>query len=178
VQPFLVTGSNGKWGIARPVPGILALNTSEDAFITVLSCPSAGSCSAAGSYTDNTGHSWPFVVTEKNGTWDNAAQAPGVAKLSGPSGFGEINSLSCSAPGNCAAAGQYNDSTDHSQAFVIVQRKGTWSAAVNVPGLSALNKDDSAAAAVVSCHPPSGCSAGGFYHDASGRQEPFVLITR
>lgn len=178
VEAFVVTQPSGKWGTARQVPGTLALNAGQDAFITSLSCASAGNCSAAGSYTDSTGHGWPFVVTEKNGKWGTAAPAPGVHRLSGLGGFGEINSVSCASAGNCAGVGQYNDSTSHSQAFVITQRGGTWSAAIKVPGLPVLNKGDSASAAVVSCRAPAGCTAGGFYHDAFGRQEIFVLTRR
>lgn len=108
---------------------------------------------------------------------------PGVSKLSGLGGFGEINSVSCVSAGNCAGAGQYNDPTSHSQAFVIVQRNGTWSAATKVPGLLALNKGDNAEATMVSCHPPVGCTAGGSTTTtttaaAAGRQEPFVLTTQ
>lgn len=163
VEAFIVTQPNSRWGTARQVPGTLALNAGQDAFITSLSCVSAGNCSAAGSYTDSTGHSWPFVVSDKNGKWGTAAPAPGVRKLSGLGGFGEINSLSSASAGNCAGVGQYNDSTSHSQAFVITQRGGTWSFAIKVPGLATLNRGDSASAAVVSCRAPAGCTAGGFY---------------
>jgi hypothetical protein len=112
------------------------------------------------------------------GKWGTAAPAPGVRKLSGLGGFGEINSVSCASAGNCAGAGQYNDSTSHSQAFVIVQRNGTWSATSKVPGLATLNKGQNASAAVVSCRAPTGCSAGGLYHDPFSRQEPFVVARR
>ena len=178
VQAFVVTQRNGAWRTAEQVPGTLTLNTGQDAFMTSVSCASTGNCSAAGSYTDSLGHAWPFVVTQKNGQWKSAIPAPGVAGLSGLGGFGEINSLSCASAGNCAGAGQYDDLVSRTQAFVIVQRNGTWSAAVKVPGLLALNKGDSAAAAAVSCHAPAGCTAGGFYYDGSGRQEPFVVATR
>jgi len=178
VQAFVVTEVNSTWGTALQVPGTNTLNSGQDAVITSLYCASAGNCSAAGSYTDSLGHTWPFVASEKNGTWGNAVRAPGVQKLSGIGGFGEINSVSCVSAGNCAGAGQYNDSTSHSQAFVIVQSNGTWSGAIKVPGLLALNKGHSAAAAVVSCHAPAGCVVGGFYHDGSSRQEPYVLARR
>jgi hypothetical protein len=178
VQAFVVTEANGRWGSAQQVPGSATLNAGQDAYLSSLSCASAGNCTAAGSYTDGLGHSWPFVVTEKSGKWGGAVPAPGVHGLSGLGGFGEINSLSCASAGNCAGAGQYDDSTSHSQAFVIVQRNGTWGTASKVPGLGALDKDDSAATAAVSCRAPATCVAGGFYHDASGRQEPFVLTRR
>jgi hypothetical protein len=172
-----VTEANGIWGSARQVPGILNLNTSQIGFVTSVSCASPGNCTAAGSYTDHLGHIWPFVVSEKNAKWGKALSAPGVIRLSGIGGFGQINSVSCASAGNCAGAGQYDDSTSHSQAFVIVQSKGTWTAATKVPGLSALNKGN-AEADVVSCDAPAGCSAGGIYHNVRAGQEVFVLATR
>jgi hypothetical protein len=175
VQAFVATQVKGKWGAAQQVPGTGTLNAGQDALITTLSCASPGNCSAAGSYADNLGHSWPFVVSEKSGAWKNAVPAPGVQKLSGTGAFGEINSVSCVSPGNCAGAGQYNDPSGHFQAFVIGQRNGAWSAAIKVPGLATLDKDHSSAAAVVSCRAPASCTAGGFYTDGSGRQEVFVL---
>lgn len=175
VQAFVVNEVNGKWGNAGQVPGTGILNASQDAYITALSCSSAGSCGAAGEYVDGAGHTWPFVVTEKNGTWGKAVAAPGIPELSGIGGFGVINSLSCLSPGNCAGAGQYDDSTSRGQAFLIAENNGRWGGAIKVPGLLALNKDNSADAAVVSCHAPAGCTAGGLYHDASGRQELFVI---
>ena len=178
VQAFVATEVNGQWGTARQVPGTVTFNAGQDALVTSLSCASAGNCSAAGSYSDSTGHSWPFVVSDKNGKWGTAVPAPGVHKLSVPFGFGEINALSCASAGDCVGAGQYDDSSSHQQAFVIVQSNGTWSAAIKVPGLLALNKDNSAAAAVVSCRAPATCVVGGFYHDAFGRQEPFVIARR
>ncbi len=175
-QGFVVAERNGTWGAAGEVPGLGTLNLGGFAKVTVVSCASPGNCSAAGSYTDSLGHIWPFVVAEKNAKWGTAVPTPGVSALSGLGGFGEINAVSCVSAGNCAAAGQYDDPTSHSQAFVIVQRNGTWSSATKVPGLAALNKGDNAGTAVVSCRAPAGCTAGGFYHDNSARTEPFVLV--
>ncbi len=55
---------------------------------------------------------------------------------------------------------------------------GFASGATSVPGLSALNKDHSAAAAVVSCHAPADCVAACWYHDNHGRQQAFVIATQ
>jgi hypothetical protein len=45
---------SGSWGAAQEVPGTAALNVSG-AGIDAMSCPSAGYCSAAGTYEDATG---------------------------------------------------------------------------------------------------------------------------
>jgi hypothetical protein len=53
-------------------------------------------------------------------TWGDAQEVPGSGALNA-SGFGTVNSVSCPAPGDCAAGGTYEDSSQHSQAFVVNQ---------------------------------------------------------
>jgi len=53
-----------------------------------------------------------------------------------------------------------------------------WGAAEEVPGTAALNAGGSAAVSAVSCWRPGGCAAGGFYTDASGHRQAFVVIQR
>ena len=62
VEPFVVGETNGTWGKAEEVPGIAALNY-LNAQITSVSCASAGSCSAAGWYTDSSFHLQAFIVS-------------------------------------------------------------------------------------------------------------------
>jgi hypothetical protein len=151
------------------------LNTGSDAGISAVSCATPGSCTAAGSYLTNLQKTWPFVLTEKNGHWGNAARAPGVTKLSAR-GFAEIFALSCASPGNCAAVGEYVDAADHDQALAISQRNGAWGNAIEVPGTHKLNKGN-AFGTVVSCRGRT-CTAAGFYHDSRSRQEVFVVKGR
>jgi hypothetical protein len=63
-QSFVVDEVNGTWGNAIEVPGSATLNTGGFASVYSLSCPSAGNCSAGGSYSDGSGHAQAFVVTE------------------------------------------------------------------------------------------------------------------
>ncbi len=51
-QPFVVTQTNGRWGTAKEVPGIAAVNEPDWAWgsTTLIACPSAGNCTAAGEY--------------------------------------------------------------------------------------------------------------------------------
>jgi len=60
----VVNQADGTWGTAEEVPGTATLNTGGGAGINSLSCAPAGNCSAAGSYTDRTGHSQAFVVSQ------------------------------------------------------------------------------------------------------------------
>ena len=60
--PFVVSEVNGTWGPAKAVA--TALNTGGSGRIESVSCASAGNCSAGGGYTDSSGHSQAFVVSQ------------------------------------------------------------------------------------------------------------------
>jgi hypothetical protein len=62
-QGFVVSQRNGRWGRAIEVPDLGALNKG-DADVSEVSCASAGSCTAGGSYTDRHHHSQGFVVSQ------------------------------------------------------------------------------------------------------------------
>ena len=49
---FVATEKNGRWGKAIAVPGLAALNTTNDAQVYSVSCGAAGSCAAGGYYLD------------------------------------------------------------------------------------------------------------------------------
>jgi hypothetical protein len=55
---------------------------------------------------------------------------------------------------------------------------GVWGGAVEVPGLGALNKGAEAGVQSVSCASAGICAAGGFYRDASGHLQAFVVSER
>src|SRR5579863_2977907 len=77
-QPFVVSERNGHWGQELEVPGLAALNTGAAAYVFSVSCPSAGNCTAGGSYSYNedSGASRAFLVSERNGRWDRATEVP------------------------------------------------------------------------------------------------------
>jgi hypothetical protein len=95
-----------------------------------------------------------------SGTWGTARELPGAAALN-RGGYAEVNSVSCSSPGNCSAGGWYTDSSRRTRAFIVSEVKGTWHAAVEVPG-TGFSKGE-AAVSSVSCASAGNCSAGGFY---------------
>jgi hypothetical protein len=107
------------------------------------------------------------------GTWGTAQQVPGTAALN-KGGHAEITSVSCAKAGNCSAGGFYVDASFDLQVFVAGEVKGVWGQAEEVPGTAALNKGGLAQITSVSCAKAGNCSAGGFYRDASGRQQAFV----
>ena len=51
VDPFIVSETNGTWGLANTVAGMPNLNVGQNAGATSVSCASAGSCAAGGLYS-------------------------------------------------------------------------------------------------------------------------------
>jgi hypothetical protein len=71
--------------------------------------------------------------------------------------------VSCAAPGDCSAGGDYGSSASSEQAFVVTESHGQWGTAIEVPGSAALNVGGEAETESVSCAAPGHCSAGGYY---------------
>jgi hypothetical protein len=110
---FIVGEQHGAWGSAEPVPGLARLTKTGDDQINSVSCTSAGTCTAAGIYDEQSTleqglvYELAFVVTERHGTWGSAEPVPGLAALY-TGGLAAISSLWCGSAGNCSAGGFYN----------------------------------------------------------------------
>jgi hypothetical protein len=101
--------------------------------------------------------------------WGHAESVPGLAALNTyGGGLTGVNSISCSAPGDCTAGGEYSTGSSETngwiqQAFVVTESNGTWGKAQEVPGTGGLNQGDWATVTSVSCASPGNCAAGGYY---------------
>jgi hypothetical protein len=173
-QAFVVDETAGTWGKAKKVPGTASLNVGGDAYVLSLSCASAGNCAAGGSYEDSSGHTQAFVVDETPGTWGNAEEVPGTAKLN-KGGGAYVSSVSCGSAGNCAAGGNYVDNSGYDQVFVVDEMAGTWGNAEEVPGTASLNVGGLAFNLSLSCASAGNCAAAGTYEDSSGYNPMFVV---
>jgi hypothetical protein len=177
LEAFVVTERNGRWGRAIEVPGSARLAVTGFGDISAMSCPRPGDCTAGGEYGvagPSEGASHALVVTERNGRWGRAIEVPGSARLD-VLGQGNVESVSCAAPGDCSAGGVYLDGNDNYQAFVVTERHGRWDKAIEVPGSARLNVSGIAEIASVSCTGVGDCSAGGYYGDSASGQQAFVV---
>jgi hypothetical protein len=165
--------AGGTWHTTQEVPGTGTLNKGGSGQVQSVSCASAGNCSAGGYYTDRSGHYQVFVVSEVRGRWHTAVEVPGTAALN-KGGRANIYSVSRASAGNCAAGGQYVDSSYAGQAFVASEVHGTWHTAIEVPGTAALNTSGGAWISSVSCASAGACSVGGTYRDKSKHLQAFV----
>ena len=176
-QGFVVSERNGAWGKAVPVPGLGALNLGGSAQVSSVSCASAGNCVAGGGYEAGSTLTQAFVASEVNGRWGKAIEVPGSGALN-TGGSASVISVSCPSAGNCAAGGDYRDSSSNLQPFVVSERNGVWGKAIEVPGLATLNKVNAELSAGLSCGSAGNCAAGGLYSDGSGHTQAFVASER
>jgi hypothetical protein len=165
-QAFVVNQTNGVWGKVAEVPGTAGLNTGGAAWVDSISCPSAGNCSAGGLYSAGSlNDEQAFVATEKKGVWGNAQAVPGLAALN-VGRDAEFYGISCAAPGDCAAGGQYGSKKNYSdvnQAFVVSETGGVWGSAAEVPGTASLDTGSDGLLQSVDCATAGHCSAIGVY---------------
>ena len=174
LQGFVVSETNGVWGQAEAIPGLVALNTDAQAEVTSVSCGAPGDCSAGGNYQTPFSRQHGFVVSEKGGVWGQAEEVPGLAALNQRLLAG-VRSVSCAGAGECAAGGFYEGKAGRVQGFVVSERNGVWGQAKPVPGLAALNTGGLAEVTPVSCARPGDCSAGGDYAQAGPNEQGFVV---
>ncbi len=131
-EGLLLTETAGTWatGVQASLPANAAAN--PDAFVGSVSCASAGDCSAVGGYTDSSGDSEGLLWTGSSGVWATGVQASLPANA-GSQPFPDLNSVSCASAGNCAVAGDYDDSSGHSQGLLLGESSGTWATGVQAP---------------------------------------------
>ncbi|HKD88305.1 MAG TPA: hypothetical protein VKB62_07215, partial [Streptosporangiaceae bacterium] len=113
------------------------------------------------------------VAAATSGIWGNAQEIAGLSQLN-VGLFAELNSVSCSSPGECGAGGTYTDAIGP-QALVVSEHDGAWSTPQKVPGTAALNAGGWAEVTSVSCASPGNCTAGGYYTDAGNSRQAFVV---
>jgi len=148
----------------------LALVTAAAALCSVLL--------AGGSAATSAGAAATARAAAPAATWGTAAEIPGSNRLN-KGGQAGIGSVSCATSTVCSAGGSYTTAfiagVPTVQAFVVNKTGGTWRKAEQVPGTATLNAGGRARTTSLSCSAAGNCSAGGYYTDASGRQQAFVV---
>jgi len=114
------------------------------------------------------------AVPATSGGWGTAVEVPGTASLN-VGGLAIVTAVSCAAPGSCTAGGDYFDSSGDQQVFVASQVKGTWGAAVEVPGPANLPAGGNADVDSVSCAAVGSCTIAGDYQYGASHEQVFVV---
>lgn len=159
---FVVNETRGVWGEAQELAGPATFE-GGGAGVDSISCAAPGDCSAGGTFPVSvTGHVEPsFVVNETHGVWGRVQRVAGLKRLN--FGESELRSMSCGAPGNCSAVGQFQQKGGTTRAYIVSESKGVWGKAILVPGLDTLNGKHLSSLTTISCASKGDCTAGGSY---------------
>ena len=158
------------WGTAQALVLPPVINFGQFATINSIACPTAGNCTAVGHFTDAHGNVAAIAASEVDHVWAAAVQPFGTIEpsITAP----DLLSVSCSSPGNCAAVGVETVNQAWTDGLLLGESNGTWNSS-----LSWGEYDKGTTFSPVSCPPKSAgaCTAGGYYVDASGKQQALLL---
>jgi hypothetical protein len=163
--PAAATVTAPQWHSAKVVALPSGATGLPDGFLPALSCPSAGNCSAGGSFSDAGGKVQGLILNEVKGVWKKPFRIiPPSGADANPSLT--INSLSCATAGNCSAVGSFEDRHSNGQSFVADEVKGVWkrAQAVTLPAGAGATIQNSEIHSI-DCWSPGNCSAIGSYLD-------------
>lgn len=167
IQGLIETLSDGTWSAAEPPLPANAVVSDPRVTFSSVSCSSAGSCTAVGSYlaTTDYGTTQGLIETLSDGVWTPAEAGLPADAASSPSAG--LQRVSCAAAASCTAVGHYYDTSFGFQGVIETLSDGVWTPTeAPVPANAA--SDPSVSFSSVSCASGAGaCAAVGSY-DVSG----------
>ena len=115
------TETGGTWATAGTFETSPTLYVGTNAGVERLSCPTAGSCAAIGSFETSTGAEGTFSAQQTKGTWGPDVDLGSLDALS--TGELQIASFDCASVGTCTLLGTYVGADD------VTHCSPTWSTA-------------------------------------------------
>jgi hypothetical protein len=171
-QPLLESEASGSWTPIKP-PLPADASTGGGHRLLSVSCPAAGNCAVTGYYYDSSLRTQGPLLGESSGTWTPIKASPPFDAATNP--LVSVASVSCPSAGECTAAGNYTDASNHSQGLALGESSGTWSAAIKAALHADAGTNPGAGLDSVSCASPGNCSAVGVYYDSSGNVQGLLL---
>ena len=167
-QALLMDRSGSPWTPSEATLPSGASTTAPDASFVSVSCYSAGNCVAAGGYTNSEPRLIPMLVSETDGTWGAAFDAPPLP--GNPYVDATVGKISCSAE-VCAAVGRATVMS--SKGYIVFGFGDSWTSLLApLPADAATHPH--AELTDVSCT-ESTCEAVGDYIDNSGGTRGVIL---
>jgi len=165
-HPWVATQAGSRWKQATELrlPADAAADPSAFANITGVGCVKASSCVAVGLYRNTAGDSRLLIFTGSGTRWS----APLAPALPPGAQSGELNAVSCTAAGFCAAVGEYVNAANHILPIAITRPAGKpWSAVrvLPLPGDAGVGQPGELTG--ISCPAASSCVAVGHYYTST-----------
>ena len=170
-QALLLTETDWIWSTGTdPVP------TYSFAWLSSVSCASAGNCTAVGGYTDDSRVGQALLLTETAGSWGPPVAVNLPADYTHSDLATELDSVSCASAGNCTAVGSYDvgevevghdESEERGKGLLLTETAGSWATGVEATmPADAVGPDGvGESAPQVSCPTAGNCSVVLEYYD-------------
>jgi hypothetical protein len=127
-QGLLITQNAGVWQpgaeVALPTNAVSGLEK-QSAGLDWISCASLGNCLATGVYTDIGYNSQGLLLPEVNGVWQSGIESP-LPRNASMVQYAAANQSDCTAPGDCAVIGQYDNRRGDVLGYMLSERAGAW----------------------------------------------------
>jgi hypothetical protein len=182
----LLTQTNGEWepAVRAPLPARIGPRNGS-VNLQAVSCSSPGNCTAVGTYRRGAHTAAAVLLTETDGTWATGIPAP----LPANSATRQVtlatrvylNSVSCSAPGDCTAVGDYVARGGHQEGLLLTQADGSWTVAQALlpAGAWRASLGPGVTLKSVSCASAGNCTAvGSYFKGRGGRDAVSLLLTQ
>ena len=168
-RALIVSGTPGTgWGAASPQQ---PSSTAKSALLTAVSCATAASCMAVGTYIGKTTGQFPFAMVASGGPPSaTPIPLPPSAVAGGKDLKVALTSMTCPTAGRCFAVGRFNGTADQTLPLVATVAAATWKSVQEaVPANATTAGHEYALLRSVSCRGPVECVAVGSYVDPTGR---------
>ena len=172
--PWRISEVAGLWQSPRAV--VLPTNAAKDfqsAALFAVSCSSATSCTAVGTYTDSSNDQLPLSVSEINGAWQPSVAPALPSSAIGLDQSAQLSGIACASPGDCVAVGGFVDATGY-EAMALTESDNAWhpasGAVVIAPpsGHAALSSAEFNGLNALSCPTATQCVAVGQFAVSTG----------
>jgi hypothetical protein len=175
-QGLLLTETSGSW--ATGVEATLPANAGShpNISLSLVSCASAGNCTAVGRYADSSGLSQGLLLTETSGSWATGVEATLPANATATAAQNvSVSSVSCASAGNCTAVGRYTDSSFNTQGLLLSETAGSWATGVQATLPTNPGSNPNVSLSSVSCASAGNCTAVGRYNISPGNYQGLLL---
>nr|MDA8358517.1 hypothetical protein [Actinomycetota bacterium] len=162
---------------AAPVPSGAGTGASAGGTISAVTCPAAGTCLAVGTYRTSTGGHAPLAVRYADGSWTDLPLPAAPGALTGATASGSLAAISCWAPDECVAVGEYSGSTSgHPRLPLVMELSAARWTALRAPEPSTAGTGTHQYASLysVSCPAAGVCASVGTYENTQGGSEGLV----
>lgn len=159
-QAMTATETGGSFATATELTLPANAWTNPGAYLTGVSCSSAGNCTMVGYYVTDAFHVEAMTVTETAGSFATPAELTLPSNANTTTQVAQLYGVSCASAGNCTAVGVYRGALSSESPMATTETGGTFAAATAL-ALSS-NNPNNVDPEAISCPSAGNCTDVGY----------------